>query len=234
MKGILFKPDMIKAIIEGRKTVTRRIIKPQPDNDIVGFVKFGDEFLPEKMFGEQRFSVGDIQTRIKPRYQVGETVYVKEAFILENTYEYHEESLAPTDRPFQRHGDNESGHYFLIPRYKLSEPDILITDGEDEKGRLMTHWQSPLFMPAWAARLFIKITANAPERLQEITEEDDVKEGTPINDFFPANTALIAGLTTVDYYAELWDSINPDYPFSSNPWVFRYEFEVLKESDAKE
>jgi hypothetical protein len=70
MKGILFKPDMIQAIIEGRKTQTRRVIKPQR----------------ETMDKLRRLSPlhitydGDSCWNIKPRYQVGEIVYIKEAF----------------------------------------------------------------------------------------------------------------------------------------------------------
>ncbi len=66
MNGILFKPDMIKAIIEGRKTQTRRVINPQPTH--FHYATTGQ--YPCRTDGEQ----------IHPRYQVGEVVYIKEAY----------------------------------------------------------------------------------------------------------------------------------------------------------
>ena len=72
MKGILFKPDMIKAIIEGRKTQTRRIIKPQPRHPNI---EVGLDHID--VIGQFVFTDGSI---LKPRYLTGETVYIKEAW----------------------------------------------------------------------------------------------------------------------------------------------------------
>jgi len=77
MKGILFKPDMIKAIHDGRKTVTRRVIKTQPpENAIEVFSWFAPEIksnkAPEGLWMEDENGLKFLQ---KPRYQVGETVY---------------------------------------------------------------------------------------------------------------------------------------------------------------
>ncbi len=164
MKGILFKPDMIKAIIEGRKTQTRRVIKPQP-------------FLGDK-FQNYEPLVG------KPRYQVGEVVYIKEAGVWD-----------------------ERVRLFA---YKANMPD------------LTAKWQSPRFMPAWAARYFIQITDVRAERLQEITEEDAIAEGCP------SALVTLATVPMVEWYKHLWDSINPKYPWSSNPWVWVISFKKVE------
>jgi len=65
--------------------------------------------------------------------------------------------------------------------------------------------------------------------VQKITEEDAVAEGTVINDFFPVGTAMIAGLSTVDYFAQLWDSLNAKrgYGWEKNPWVWPIGFKLL-------
>lgn len=161
-------------------------------------------------------------------HSMPESLYIKEAFIFENTYDYHEESLAPKDRPYKRYGEKfDDAHYFLIPHYKLSEPDVLITDGEDEKGRLMTHWKSPLFMPAWAARYFIQILDVRPERLQEITNEDALKEGFVETRIREGNG--IHWESARGNFILKWESINPKYPFASNPWVWRIEFSLIPE-----
>ena len=106
--------------------------------------------------------------------------------------------------------------------------------------------RSPLFMPAWAARTFLKITDVRAERLQEITEDDALAEGIEISsweccitpfknyskrkeDQHPNNGFSSAPSS----YKSLWDSINKDYQWESNPWVFRYEFEKVEIPDAR-
>ena len=94
-------------------------------------------------------------------------------------------------------------------------------------------------MPEWAARYFIKITDVRAERLQEIISEDGgyKKEGMPPLGIIPVNSAMLmtgtdnlddlAVVLSIAQFGEYWDSINKDYPWESNPWVFRYQFEVI-------
>ena len=174
MKGILFKPDMIQAIIEGRKTQTRRVIKPQPKADLI------------KHANSSYWISGltdDTYERVHiPRYQVGETVYIKEAWC----ESYYGEPIC----------------------YKL--------DGKESPGP-KGFWRSPIFLKAINARYFILIKGVRAERLQEITPKDCIAEGI-IEEYGD-------GLALRDKFENLWDSINKDYPWESNPWVFRYEFE---------
>ena len=172
MKGILFKPEMIQAIVEGRKTVTRRVIKPQP-------------IIAQTYKG---LTLKDLEyDGFKPRYQIGETVYIKEAGAWDNKTKFR--------------------------AYKANMPDT------------QTKWQSPLLMPEWAARYFVLIKDVRAERLQEIAEQDAKAEGaTPIYESTPTGYYFdFAGY--IRGFHRLWDSINKDYPWESNPWVFRYEFE---------
>ncbi len=179
MKGILFKPDMIRAIVEGKKTQTRRVIKPQPTH----FHYAPDGQYPCKIDGEQIYA----------RYQVGETVYIKEAH------------WYPPE-----HNQNPN-----LVAYRLI---VAENCGEEAAGKSI--WRSPLFMPEWAARYFIKIVSVTPQRLQEVTEEDIKAEG------------FEQGLTKPGYYyafGQLWNSINPKFKWNSNPWCFVYTFEFEKE-----
>ena len=171
MRGILFKPEMIKAIVEGRKTVTRRVMPNQP-------------ILMDKVY--ERDFRKDFGGR-KPRYQVGEVVYIKEAWC-------------------------ESKFFLNRVYYKADDFNIV------SKGDI---WQSPLFMPERAARYFIKILSVRAERLQEISYDEDeaMKEGVG---------AFEDRVSYVAEFISLWDSLNKAYPWESNPWVFRYEFESLK------
>lgn len=129
--------------------------------------------------------------------------YIKEAWATEPQYDH----LKPREIP------NNAKIYYSL-------------DGYDDT--IMGKKRSPLFMPQWAARHFIKITSNAPQRLQEITEEDAEAEGFNCWEF--DNPDLYADCPCTNQFIQRWDSINPDYPFETNPFVFRYKF-VLKEAN---
>jgi len=156
MKGILFTPEMIQAIVEGRKTQTRRVIKPQP------------KYLEGNPYSQWfwcKQDISEIEALQKginhavwwdgvknpnvmtafARYQVGEVVYIKEAW-----------------------GPAEG----LKVLYKASETEL-----SHYEEILIGGWRSPMFMPANNARYFITITDVRAERLQEITEEDAIAEG---------------------------------------------------------
>jgi len=198
MKSILFKPNMVSAIIEGKKTQTRRIIEPQPLRGR-GIRKYKDLFVV--------YSKSDplpVLYTLKPRYQVGETVYIKEAWRTEAVYD----RTPPCDI-----GDSALIEYRLLPNEILSQ--------------IMGRWRSPLHLPRRFARHFIKILDVRAEWLQEITEEDAkaegmLPEGTLLPDF------IHSADNPVEQFAQLWNSINKDYPFESNPWVFVYTFELKR------
>ncbi len=125
MKGIMFRPEMAVAVRNGSKTVTRRIIKPQPNH----FHYTSDAQYPCKPDGEQ----------INPKYQVGEVVYIKEAWAVSFAWE----GTKPRDMP---------------PSIRLyfKDSDIDIPLGK---------WRSPMFLKAINARSFIKILDAIPEQL---------------------------------------------------------------------
>jgi len=215
MKGILFKPDMIKAIVEGRKTQTRRLgglkeINQEPDrwtcNGWAGSWQ-GFAFSDKSSATTSRIA--------KPRYQVGEVVYIKEAWGL---------------------AINEHGHNCLC--YKSTNDDDMALDNpqmmrlwdSNKKQWILEQtesprwypdrWRSPLFMPEWAARRFIKFTGVGAGRVQEISPKDCVAEGV-IAEYGD-------GLARRDKFETLWDSINPKYSWESNPWVFPYSFKRVE------
>ncbi len=209
MKGILFKPNMIKAIVEERKTVTRRLdslkeINKEPDRWVY-------QDAPYRLHRFDGIPDG-FRVIVKPHYQVGEVVYIKEA------YRCIDFDLRDIDEPLRRiKVEYKNGE--TLWRMKPKEKPITIPD----------KWHSPMMMPEWAARYFIKITDVRAERLQEITYEDCGAEG--IYSEFHCGDLDGRSLTHADLikqYCHLWDSINPKYPWSSNCWVFRYQFERVE------
>lgn len=197
MRGILFKPDMIKAIAEGRKTQTRRAMQNQPT-------------LMDKVY-EKDFR-RDFGAR-KPRYRVGETVYIKEAWTYITLAEKDPwKDRAEKDGSFRRMPDGSPVSVW----YKSSGVEI------------GTSWSTPLFMPAWAARYFIQITDVRPERLQEITEKEAEAEGIDPSRCIDEN---YLDFPAVKMFARLWDSINkPPYDWNSNPFVFVYSFRMVRDA----
>jgi len=206
MKGILFKPWKIKAIADDpdREWQTRRlsglkVINENPDNWRFVYKELGTFYF-------EPLDKHCIAVMCKLRYQVGETVYIKEAW------------WTPP------HNRNES-HNQNIVSYRA-----IIVENAGEEAAQRNRWLSPLFMPQWAARYFIKILSVTPQRLQEITEEDAEAEG-----FAGYNIGQIYLRETGNYpvfalgvFVWAWDSINPKYPWKFNPWAWRYEFELVK------
>ncbi len=189
MKGILFKPNMIKAIREGRKTQTRRIVKVK-DVDIHDKKWVEAKYNPK--YGCCFINDGIRETwSAIPHYQVDEVVYIKEAY---STWGYPE-------KPF----------------YK-DEPNI------DIKG---IGWHTPLFMPEWASRYHIQIIDVKVERLQDIKEEAKAEGVTPLRIDWDDNISTNVTCSYRDGFIELWDSINPTNPWSSNPWVWVYTFKLV-------
>lgn len=210
-KGICFIEPMFNKVVTGEKIQTRRIITPQPDSR--GFRTTNIMF--EDWHGRE----------IRPKYNVGETVYLKEPYA-ETCDEYGTPIIA------YKFGGK--------PRLKL--PDSLgcemDTDWCIDNYPACGEWKNKLFMPQWAARHFIEITAVRAERLQDISEEDCLKEGigyapiqklswseklTPMwsNGFNRYSTPQKA-------YAALVDKINGKGTWERNPFVWVYDFKLVK------
>ena len=223
MKGILFKPWKVKAIVESsldREWQTRRLdhlkeINQEPDKWLRATPAPKSVSLNTRYKGLWQFADKDINIKlVKPRHQVGEVVYIKEAWA---TY---------------------------LPDQNVRPEVIYKSDGL----AIGFEWRSPLFMLEWAARTFIKITGVRPERLQEITEEDVIKEGIrktiimgkPRYEVLDPKDKLLKYAPNKEFqcwrlfnepsqaYSFLWDSINPKYPWASNPWLWVYEFRRVK------
>jgi len=208
MKGILFKPDMIKAIVEGRKTQTRRVIKPQPQ-------KLGDLYKDPEMCYRQEGVVlvwQDGFAITKSRYQPNEIIYIKESA---NIY-------------------NDTCEWNI--RYLSDEANKLIYPPEEWIAKHYADFLIPYTgrtLPAWAARYFITITDVRAERLQEISRNDAIAEGIiPMGRLMDSETwcASFEDQEPTKHpeaaYGRLWNSINkPPYDWKSNPWVWIYYFE---------
>jgi len=154
-KPIIFSPESVKAIIDGRKTQTRRAVK-LINNNVICFKPVLDE--------DGTFTCGnqvdcaDMGCPKKPRYKTGDVLWVKEAFI---NYESGAESEVSESIVFYKAADEEAWSEFAnIPIHQAS-------------------WQNPMFMPRRFARLFLRVTGVRCERLGDIRLhlDDAIAEG---------------------------------------------------------
>lgn len=219
MKPILFNTEMVKAILDGRKTVTRRIVKDrrgytpghygrhyfykQVENlnnyqgPFAGFYKDSDIFY----MGEEKH-IDAIYFR-QP-YKVGDILYIRETWGVENIYG--NGGTFGFDAVYK--ADNK-----IIPVI-IKDWDRYVEIGKffDKKG-----WQPSLFMPKEAARIFLKVTGIRVERLQKMESEND-------------SNYKSEGAKDKHDFIQIWDTTVKKsdidrYGWYANPWVWVIEFE---------
>ena len=207
MKGICFIEPLFNSTIKELKEQTRRIINDKTLEKLDEYWSWREFALSQQTFG---VSVEPDATISFARYKVGEILYLKEPYIRTN-------------------------HTI----YKYSEDKNTI-----EKLRL--DWQNKLFMPEKYARYFIEITDVRCERLQDISDDDCLKEGiveaeciserhfemvyeNGLNSIKSNNGfLLIQSNTPKEAYAALIDKINGKGTWESNPFVWVYDYKLLK------
>lgn len=207
---ILFNTDMVRAILDGRKTVTRRVVKGFiPEDAIWGYTMF----TPKGCIScRGTFADGYGEKFFKLRYQTGDILYVRETF-----------------RPLSDHP--AAGVEYAAdwsPKYfeNSKEPNCC------NRGK----WIPSIHMPKQAARIWLKVTDVRVERLNEITNEQILKEGTSkdaINRLIgqmPEKTEEYIRIAYLTVWSWIWnDTIKiadiERYGREANPWVWVIEFE---------
>ncbi|GAA0817723.1 hypothetical protein [Clostridium tertium] len=235
MKPILFNTEMVKAIMEGKKTVTRRIIKNKYSNANIEW--FEDKY-GKRLVYMQNDSPKDIShdngsrtcylksyKEILQPYDVGDILYVRETW----------------KKYTKRIGKGENCRIAEFYGYKADE-DKRGNPSEFYEG----NWKPSIHMPKEAARIFLKVTNVRVERLQDITEEGAIKEGIRVytKDEKVYKYALnekqypwiIMPREPITPFCELWNStikkeqLNK-YSWQANPWVWVIEFERIEKGN---
>ena len=217
-RGIIFNTEMVRALLDSRKTQTRRVIKPQPqdhhwENDPLGRYKHHLNLFEcqRGLFLSSWHSIGDhIDSSKECNQQIlcpygvpGDRLYVRETWAL----------IAPSYR-YKADGDWDTK--------------------EKEMGEF-SRWKPSIHMPKDAARIWLEITDIRVERVQEITEQDAIAEGIEFrNGYWMGGLHEVKGTHKCRPFAraafiDLWDSINEKrgYGWSANPWVWVVEFRVI-------
>jgi len=223
-KPILFSDEMVRAILDSRKSQTRRVINPQP-------VQVGErwEWTPK---GKALYHSDWLIGRKPPPtmlagapYQVGDHLWVREAL-----------RRGPELYPPKFHLG--TGRYGITYSADLTPMDCRDGPKECMYGRAAWQWKHAYlpsrFMPKWATRIWLEVTDKRAEQVQDISEEDARAEGAePVMKDSGGFEPMGSPCPEIPHYGEgfamLWDGINAKrgYPFADNPWVFVYAFSHL-------
>lgn len=203
-RPILFNAEMVRLILEGKKTQTRRIIKPEPPDEWNPVVEVyaptkvnrrGEEYPGAEVFGAADEDFG----RPCPYGQPGDHLWVRETII---------------------NGINRA--VYAADRKKVI---ITASDGLPAEVVFSRHTIPSIHMPRWASRITLEIKDVRVERIKDISSDDCVAEGIPES---KAPEALIKIGDHKWAFKNLWESINGPMSFLESPWVWVIEFKRIK------
>jgi len=203
-RPILFSGEMVRAILDGRKTQTRRVVKDVPCDDRAefGYTAFTPPgHISCRGYGDAGYGEWFIKC---PYGQPGDRLWVREShlYVGPGSGSDLEEYLEERGRPENHKASNVW--------YRAD-------------GRTGLKWVPSIHMPRWASRITLEITDVRVERLQDISYDDCSAEGVVCSIHGSVAHTACAGL--VRAYEALWDSINAKRaPWSSNPWVWVVAF----------
>lgn len=236
-KPILFNTEMVRAILDGRKTHTRIVVPKIKGKPNLGYCDFEDRFW---ITWSNNNELQDKAKKIYSKYNKGDILWVREPAEITNlnsvnmTIGYH-------------YGADE---WIVNEANKISIPDRFID--MSHTGEIVENFD--LIKPKWIrelqgipngcikelARIFLKVTSVRVERLQDIEHEDILADGMDFNTYEMKEKGKLYGNDThgeVDYcedlagewWVKLWNSTSKDgYKWEDNPYVFVYEFERVE------
>ena len=206
-RPILMNAFSVRAILEGRKTKTRRVIEPQPAEwywiDGAATLNWKGQIYNPYQGDPRKQLLIDYR-----RLEIGDRLWVRETFTWITLAE--NEWRGTSDQ--RRHPDG----YPVTVLYRA--------DAVAEGWAIPASWTPSIFMPRWASRITLEIADVRVERVQEISEDDALAEGIESPHTGPTEWSEPA--EAIYEFRRLWDSINAKRGFGwdVNPWVWIIEF----------
>lgn len=218
-RPIIFSGAMVKAILNGRKTQTRRIVKPQP---VHGMEWASKGFEPPCALHLDAWA-NPVGTQTCPHGVPGDRLWVRETW--KSTDRRCVDEHTDADHECTDHCTQTYVYYKATPREGYRpRPDkqriVYLDDSTPLDEFYLTGWRSPLHMPRWASRITLEVTDVRVERLQAISEEDARAEGLALE-------GLIKPGHAAGCFARLWDEIHGAGAWDENPWVWAITFRRL-------
>lgn len=201
-RPILFSGAMVRALLAGTKTQTRRVVKPQPPADKQraawyepGVMGWAPPEVPSQHWHRVRCPYG----------RPGDRLWVRETWM--------------PDPPFDgtwgytAWAGSRIGQIAAVPE-RFKHPAFCNYRASWLHGTYDLRWTPGIHMPRWASRITLEVTGVRVERLQEISEADAAAEGAYTDPACPA----------YDAYRDVWEQINGAGSWAANPWVWVIEF----------
>lgn len=238
-KPILFSSDMVRAILDGRKTQTRRVIKPQPKPN----PKQSEALMFKDCLMWEPWSMGHCNPGYKhvarhcPYGQPGDHLWVRESWRIIGWHdgeplrlEYRDGTQMDEPRDSSYYDEDKYIQFYIDCSDDCANAGVPLDKDEnlyltDEFGSIPTRWRPSIFMPKFASRITLEVLDIRVERVQDISNREVGSEGLQI--------CIRAK------FSQLWDSINANrkdkdgnplpYSWNDNPWVWVREFKKLGE-----
>lgn len=228
-RPILFSTPMVQAILNGRKTQTRRVINCVCNLDHLGrkLGEWGLSIPPHQWSGDSDEVRWGWKGKKPPKK--GDWVEVFQTDVDDH-------ASAPVRCPFGEVGDR----LWVREKYQIGDPDAIshrdCVFSDSPYASEVKRWVSPIHMPRWASRILLQITAVTAERLHEISEGAALDEGIQRWDQGPL--MLRYGLpdwcptarldSARNAFAYLWESLHGVGSWNANPWVWVIEFKRVE------
>lgn len=201
-RPILFSAPMVRALLDGSKTQTRRALNRQPDYPIIMAT---DPHTNRYQIGEREPVTEAALLRASPYGQPGDRLWVRETF----GYVSPDEHQRPhSECKIEYRADLTPGCTDRPGQWPVDE-----CKGDPERPR----WRPSIHMPRAASRILLEIVAVRVERLNDCSDIDALAEGCSARD-------MRSGDCLANVYARLWESINGSGSWAGNPWVWVIEF----------
>lgn len=221
-RPILFSGPMIRAILAGQKTVTRRVVTSRfPDSrGAAPNVEAGVPFA---------FNATGYEDNIRCPYGwPGDRLWVRETFAVNPKCPTVQVAYRADGKCYGVGGDGGGGFARIFHGYLHDAPGRGDALGDTFGRATYGRWRPSIFMPRWASRITLEVIGVRVERLQEITNADGLCEGVMV--WAAEQQTPVRDLTCSDArlgFLQAWDTINgkrPGCAWADNPWVWRVEF----------
>lgn len=213
-RGMIFNGDMVRAILDGRKTQTRRIMKPQPDHCPP---PRGGHWWPSNVFKTMLHVEEEMQNGkggwgglvgdACPFGDVGDRIWVRETWA--------EAGACAPD----------------LKLYRANYPEHVPSHYESVPSADQVRWTPSIHMPRWASRILLEITDVRVEQVQSISQADAIAEGAPRS--HPSIDAVSQEHGFPDFsrswFGQTWQSIYGAESWQTNPWVWVIEFKRIED-----